>query len=523
MPPQKTKAHMQNLPREITPIIANIPQSPLKFSSATHFLTNARCKASANMRPIRSIRLNYTFPLKTSPGPYGKGALLPVSIDDNACASMHMYRFSEAESEMVASEAGRVSLALAKRVVDFLEKNAPPHKYETGAQNRFASLFPAFEGSLRNIRFKSRLFVARLNVSGCSGMTNKGRLDLVFVKKPVSFFYCNMFADKDLSMSHPCFQHTVKKKWVHAAAKEEMETERPETTVFLSGAGLGKSCMYSSSESVASDFRDAFYEVPSSPEPSPEGSMEPLPESSESPTEPETEADPITVPDEPKRGKACFPSHALVTLRNGRRMEMRHLRIGDEVEVAPAQFSPVILFSHATDAIESEMVTITTLSGAIAASTTHLLREPGGYKAAGLVRPGDALWVLRNGTLVLETVRSVLRNSMRGLYNPHTKSGTILVSVGDGASVLASPFTTAVSPAVAHAALTPLRWAHFQFGITIPVLSTIFPDTRIAGTSEAHSVAWTRTSGGRMRLAPMTELSLRTQQTSALTMLSLAK
>ncbi len=135
-PLRKAKAYMQKLQLEITPMIASIPHLPLKLSSATYFLTNARCKASPNLRAIRSIRLNYSFPLKTSPGLYGRGALLPVSIDGNACAFMHMYRFSEAESEMAASETGRISLAFAKTLVYFLEQNAPRYKYKPSAQVR---------------------------------------------------------------------------------------------------------------------------------------------------------------------------------------------------------------------------------------------------------------------------------------------------------------------------------------------------------------------------------------------------
>ena len=68
---------------------------------------------------------------------------------------------------------------------------------------------------------------------------------------------------------------------------------------------------------------------------------------------------------------------------------------------------------------------------------------------------------------------------VRGLYNPHTKEGTLLVATGSGASILASPYTTAIEPNVAHAALAPLRCASWLFGVSFTRLSNMFPGTSV--------------------------------------------
>jgi Hint module len=77
----------------------------------------------------------------------------------------------------------------------------------------------------------------------------------------------------------------------------------------------------------------------------------------------------------------------------------------------------------------------------------HFLYVNGDLAAAGNIVVGDTVALGRRGLDVITHVSTVWS---RGLYNPQTIHGDVVV---DG--VCASTYTTAVSPAFAHAVLAP--------------------------------------------------------------------
>ena len=141
-----------------------------------------------------------------------------------------------------------------------------------------------------------------------------------------------------------------------------------------------------------------------------------------------------------------------------------------QVLVAPGQFSAVHGFTHKDATAESVFVRLATASATITLTSEHLLPCNGALVAAGHVRVGDILLAADGTTAVVLSIDAPIG---RGLYNPHTLTGTIVVvrhssppitahhhpsPPQDG--IQASTYTAAAPPALAHALLAPVRWLH---------------------------------------------------------------
>ncbi|OSX72865.1 hypothetical protein BU14_0399s0009 [Porphyra umbilicalis] len=186
-------------------------------------------------------------------------------------------------------------------------------------------------------------------------------------------------------------------------------------------------------------------------------------------------------------GAACFPAAARVETRAGGHVRVDALRIGDVVRTSADNWSPVYAFSHADAAASAVYVTLTTAAGRLTLTPGHYVPvgvAPAGGNggdgrdarcaprtrlvAAGAVRVGDARWSLApaaaNGTAAaaaggawvpVTAVAASAAPERRGLYNPHTLDGAVLV---DGFA--ASTYTTALAPRLAEAGLAVARLAY---------------------------------------------------------------
>lgn len=159
----------------------------------------------------------------------------------------------------------------------------------------------------------------------------------------------------------------------------------------------------------------------------------------------------------PTGASACFPAFSLADTPLGR-VPLASLRVGDLVHVGGGAFSRVYMFTHRElDGLHS-FVKLRTTDGRVARmSDGHLTYASGRLVAARDVRVGDTL-ERDDGTRV--AVASVARERGRGLMNPHTDAGDIVV---DG--FRASTFTKAVPYAPAQAALAPARALHASVGV----------------------------------------------------------
>lgn len=157
---------------------------------------------------------------------------------------------------------------------------------------------------------------------------------------------------------------------------------------------------------------------------------------------------------------ACFPAHATVRLADGSDKAMSALTLGDRVLVAhPDSYSEVYFFSHAHESHISDFVHIrTALEGvSLQLSERHLVYANGALVEARNVRVGDKVSVAHDERIAL--VVGVEHVAAKGLYNPHTLHGDIVVN-----GVTASTLTRTLHPSIARVLLSPFQATYKAFG-----------------------------------------------------------
>ncbi|CAN8073040.1 unnamed protein product [Agarophyton chilense] len=188
--------------------------------------------------------------------------------------------------------------------------------------------------------------------------------------------------------------------------------------------------------------------------PTPSASMSTSPRATSSPTPSpslgsEMEGDATPAPDD-SEDDFCFPESARVELESGEVIPISNVNVGDRVRVDGGAYSEVYFFTHRVRNVIATFLRLSVSSGAVLTLTpTHYVPVGGRLKAARDIRIGDVL-VLGNGTL--DTVTRIAMTKEKGLFNPHTMGGTIVV---DG--IVASAFTESVLPSTGEALLSPLR------------------------------------------------------------------
>lgn len=165
---------------------------------------------------------------------------------------------------------------------------------------------------------------------------------------------------------------------------------------------------------------------------------------------------------------ACFPASATVVAPGGLQVRMEDLAVGDSVTVGE-QLSQVFMFTHSDPKGMYSFVELTTLSGhALSLSGGHFLYVDGLLKRADAVSVGETLLLSDGARSPVVNVRWIRE---RGLYNPQTLHGDIAVN-----GVVASTYTAAVEPKIAHALLAPARVAFKWLGYSSTYFSNGVPE-----------------------------------------------
>lgn len=158
----------------------------------------------------------------------------------------------------------------------------------------------------------------------------------------------------------------------------------------------------------------------------------------------------------------CFPADASVELESGASVSMAALELGDRVRVADGSFSDVYLFSHRNAKAVSQFIRISTAQASLSLTPGHLLAVNGKLVTARSVKVGDSVAVLEPGPKrrgKLSIVTAVAMHKGRGLYNPHTLEGTVVVN-----GVATSCLTEALPSSVASLLLKPFEFAYDVLG-----------------------------------------------------------
>lgn len=151
----------------------------------------------------------------------------------------------------------------------------------------------------------------------------------------------------------------------------------------------------------------------------------------------------------------CFPGDASVLKDDGSVVPMSKLNTRERIAVGNGLHSDVFLFTHRIDDQSAEYVALTHAASSrpTRLSPDHYIYCNGKLQTAGSVRVGDRLRGADGEDNVLVT--DVRREAGRGVYAPTTLHGDLIV---DG--VVASSYTSAVHPKVAHKLLAPLRFLY---------------------------------------------------------------
>lgn len=155
-------------------------------------------------------------------------------------------------------------------------------------------------------------------------------------------------------------------------------------------------------------------------------------------------------------GATCFPADAQVDTPRGP-VRIDALAVGDEVAAPGGGSTTVFLFTHASppDAARPHVyVEMATADGrTLTVTPSHYVYVGGGDRVpAGTVAMGDALDDAAAGGRCVPVVGVRRLVAPRGLYNPHTLHGDIVVG-----GFRVSTYTTAIEPATAHGLLAPVR------------------------------------------------------------------
>jgi Hint module len=130
---------------------------------------------------------------------------------------------------------------------------------------------------------------------------------------------------------------------------------------------------------------------------------------------------------------------------------MKDLSLGSKILDTYGSYSDVFLFSHqdTSDKLYPFVQLIAEDGSVLTASAGHYVHTPAGFANAGSVVVGTLL-VKGDGCYVAVADKSVV--NLRGLFNPQTLSGSLIVD-----SFAVSAYTTGINPQYAHNLLTPIR------------------------------------------------------------------
>jgi hypothetical protein len=140
------------------------------------------------------------------------------------------------------------------------------------------------------------------------------------------------------------------------------------------------------------------------------------------------------------------------------------------------------MFTHKLiDTVNSFVVLSTSSGETLTVTPGHFIYINGALRAASEAAVGSTLRLGTGGSTMITSVTATMST---GLFNPQTAHGDIVV---DG--IVASTYTTAVDPSVAHILLAPLRAVHALTGIGMTAFeSGAAAFVGIAPRGRAHAI-----------------------------------
>lgn len=169
--------------------------------------------------------------------------------------------------------------------------------------------------------------------------------------------------------------------------------------------------------------------------------------------------------------KLCFPGNARVTITmtisspqnnnntDGDReiqIQMHSLRVGMSVKSASNSYSPVFMLSHSESAGKYPFISLNNLT---VSAGHYVYTVEKGLIPARKVRIGYHLLTDSKSNNNIEKVSTISHAREKGLFNPHTLDGTLVVN-----GYLTSTYTEAIPQSVCNSLLAPFRMLFSAFG-----------------------------------------------------------
>lgn len=177
----------------------------------------------------------------------------------------------------------------------------------------------------------------------------------------------------------------------------------------------------------------------------------------------------------------CFPANAITELEDGTYKRMDQLQTGDRVRVSKEEFSTIFMWTHRDSEWSGEhfVELITEDQHKLVATVGHIvhvcpaLRTECGKETAMIenIEIGDGIFVIEDGDERIMRVQRKKRVRSKGLYNPQTLHGDIVVN-----GVLASCYTKYIPIRYAHGLLAPLRGCFGLIGTFLVGVERYIPE-----------------------------------------------
>lgn len=203
---------------------------------------------------------------------------------------------------------------------------------------------------------------------------------------------------------------------------------------------------------------------------------------------------------------ACFPADATVKLQSGRHVPMKDLEVGDFVQSGPGSYSEVYVFSHQVLSSESTFVQVKVQTGqSLKLSPQHFIPVSEAcdgtteMKHAADIKVGSCVLAAEGEEMIFSRVGSIDFVFSKGLYNPFTREGNIIVDgilasshsswfLDDLVNDVGGPAYLQYLPTIYQAVLAPARWMYDMVGPEIARVELEKYQDKLNTLTDANSV-----------------------------------
>ncbi|CAD5125014.1 unnamed protein product [Dimorphilus gyrociliatus] len=157
--------------------------------------------------------------------------------------------------------------------------------------------------------------------------------------------------------------------------------------------------------------------------------------------------------------ETCISGDGIVILKDGNRVNVSNLKIGDVIQTSEETYSPVLTMLDKNDKTPTLFIRIeTSLGNSLKLTPKHLIAVQSNilekeFVFAEKLQNGSKVYVHIDGKEVEDEIVHVEKTVEKGYYAPLTNEGTLIVN-----GIEISCYALIEDQELAHLSMTPLRW-----------------------------------------------------------------